>query len=251
MRTWATTWGATVVTTRGNKTSSRRLQAGASLFSGILGLILILLAAPSAVVESVLALAAPGVEAISRRADGQATPADALTRRLIQFSAGSNVTRQAHLMAARIGSADLRVETDASHAKMDSVLKSYERALSTAPLDSWTWYRYAYHLYGRGRLITAAKAWGLSVYSGAFDYHLIYPRLEAGLALWPYMDVPSRDAFGIQAYGHWRWEPSGLAGNLHRFGAGYIGIVALSPWPEAQADIRHRLAKLTAERFSR
>lgn len=211
----------------------------------MLGGALLWLSAPRTVAESALAIAAPAIRAWEQKGTTTDRPTgrEAVTWSLTDLAAGQGVSARASANAGR-----LRVVASRGSAAPDALLAvaagRFAQALAAAPLDSLNWYRYAHVNYAAGLYLEAARAWKLSVLTGAFDPDLMFARVESGLALWPYMDLEGREAFGRQLLVHWTWGPDGLAEVLHRFGGGEKAAQVMAAWPEASADLQRRLQRL-------
>lgn len=219
---------------------------GTTYLSLLLGVALVGLAAPRLVGETGIAVSKPALRSIEHQEKGAAERLR-ITKRIIDLATDVGGGATAWQFAGRIRSAEAQsAEPAVAERLRDEAGVDFARALSAEPLDHITWYRYAQSLFENHRYLEAARAWRMSVETGIFDYQVIYPRVEAGIALWPYMDLQARAAFGRQLIALWRWEPGGLAWTLYRFHAAPIGLRALEPWPEAQEDMRDTLSRLVS-----
>jgi hypothetical protein len=141
---------------------------------------------------------------------------------------------------ARIAQAKREGEPNAAEAALAAADADLRSGLALAPADPFGWNRLAYVEYRSHRLIQAAGAWRLSIETGLFDHGLVPSRAESGLALWPYMDLPARDAFGEELYAYWRWEPTSVAGLAHRFHSESIVQQALARHADAVLDLQRQ-----------
>jgi len=213
--------------------------------SVVLGLVLVALALPQAIVESALTVARPAIRAVEGgvRPGVSETVADA-----VGLAAAGDRSAEAWSLAGRLDVATAvyggGVEGPARSAAFAAAGGKFAHALARSPMDTRDWLRYTHALLASGQFIEAARAWRLSVLTGAFDPDLMFARERVGLSLWRYMDLPTRDAFGQQLLVHWRWGPGGLAEHLASHGGGAIGVAALAPWPDAAADLRQRLDRM-------
>jgi hypothetical protein len=234
-----------VATTQDKAATGRRSSKAASLLSLLLGGALIAFSAPRAAVETAVAIAAPAIRAVEVL--GLSAPSSAvrssLAWTLTDLTAGQDVSVQALTYAGR-----LRIVASGNSPKPDALLAEaaadFARALAASPTDSWNWHRYAHATYASGLYLEAARAWRMSVVTGAFDPDLMFIRVQSGLALWPYMDRPAREALGRQLLIHWTWGPDGLAEIIARFGAGAQAAQAMSPWPDASLDLQQRISRI-------
>lgn len=132
-------------------------------------------------------------------------------------------------------------DTPAGQAELAAAAAAFRAVLTAAPLAPHVWSRLAYAEYARNRFEPAARAWRMSALTGSFDPELMTSRLEAGLALRPYMDVPARDALVGQIVLYQRWRPVELVALARRFKATAIVRQALASDAEAVADFERRL----------
>lgn len=216
----------------------RRRRAGAGVLSTLLGMVLLVLAGPRLSAEVALLLA----ERPLREAEAGRPVAPELRRaaEMMEFAAAHGTMARTYDSAGR---AWLSLAGTADRGALDRAARSLTAGLALAPGDSRSWLRLAYVEHRRNRLLEAARAWRLSVVTGVFDPELMFQREESGLALWPYMDLDARDAFGRQIAVHWAWGPSGLSELIHRFGAVAVAQRALAGYPEAAADLAMRVSR--------
>lgn len=206
------------------------------------GLALIWLAAPRAVVEAALAMSRPALRAAETAPLASPDRLD-VAASMIDMAAEQDVSAEAWSYAGRLRIA-AALRGGRAVATYEEASARFGRGLAASPTDSWDWHRYAHSLFAAGRYVEAARAWRMSVETGAFDPEIMFVRGQSGLALWRYMDLPAREAFGRQLLVHWRWGPDGLAELMHRYGGGPMAVQALLPWPEAAADLQQRLDRL-------
>lgn len=133
--------------------------------------------------------------------------------------------------------------TPEGQAELAAAAAAFRARLSAAPAAPQAWSRLAYAEYASGRFQEASAAWRMSTVTGPFDPALMASRLEAGLALRPYMDVAARDALATQIALYWRWDPDGLSDLARRFDAAAVFRLALADDPVAAAEFDRRLAR--------
>ncbi|WP_448188437.1 hypothetical protein [Azospirillum sp. sgz301742] len=203
----------------------------------LLGIALLVLAGPRLSAEVALLLAErPLREAEAGRP--VAPPDLRHTAEVMEFAATHGTAARTYDSAGR---AWLALAGTLDRGVFDRAARSLMAGLALAPGDSRSWLLLAHVEHRRNRLLEAARAWRLSVVTGLFDPELMFQREQSGLALWPYMDLDARDAFGRQLAVHWAWGPSGLSELIHRFNAIAIAQHALAGHPEAAADLTMRV----------
>lgn len=218
------------------------------VLSAALGLALLAVAVPRLVAEAALTVAHPVIRAIEAGAQPDLSEDLAAA---VDLAAAGDLSARAWSLAGRADLAAARRAQAAggagSPAAFAAAGEKFAHALARTPMDTRDWLRYTLALHASGQFVEAARAWRLSVLTGAFDPELMFLRIRVGLWVWRYMDLPARDAFAQQLLVHWRWGPGGLAELLVRNGGGDIGVAALAPWPEAAADLRRRVDRVTAQ----
>ena len=245
MATWAITTASIVAITQTDESAAAPSAWGCIALSLILGTVLVAFALPRVVVDSALTVAHPAIRAVEAgyRPGVSETLADA-----VGLAAASDRSAEAWSLAGRLDVAMAvyggGLEGPARSAAFAAAGGKFAHALARSPMDTRDWLRYTHALLASDQFIEAARAWRLSVLTGAFDPNLMFARERVGLSLWRYMDLPTRDAFGQQLLVHWRWGPGGLAELLAKHGGGDIGVAALAPWPDAAADLRRRLDRM-------
>lgn len=249
MATWGIITASTVATTR---TEAGGPGWAATAVSLTLGLTLIVLALPRAAVEATVAASRPGLRMAESMPVGAATSPDVLASALAtaDIAAERDVSAEAWVVAGRFHAAAGRLagsDARSGATRFQAAGDRFAHALALSPMDTRNWHRYTHALYASGQYLDAARAWRLSVLTGAFDSHMMFVRIRSGLALWRYMDLLAREAFGRQLLVHWRWGPDGLAELLHRYRGGAAAVATLAPWPDAMADLRRRMRRV-AER---
>lgn len=138
----------------------------------------------------------------------------------------------------------IATESDPAHrvSQAAAAAADFRQALALAPVDSTGWLRLAYAERLQNHWLEAARAWRLAALSGLFDPAAMARRVESGFALWPYMDLETRDALTQQLLTLHAWGPGTLAELTARFGAWAIVRHALSAHPGMRDDLERRMA---------
>jgi len=229
--------GIETITPRKAPAPRRLTVKGASV---ILGLLLLLLAAPRLSSEFTLLLA--------RSADVESLDLAALHARASQLEASPETASfsRALAQASQLRLAAARRQqaaTSGALADLQQGIEDQQRALLRAPADAYGWLRLAHAAFATGRLLEAARAWRLSQVTAPFDPELMAARTEAGFALWRYMDVEARDAMRDALLKHRAWNADDLAATVQRFGAHAILSQSLRRDTEALLDIEGRIRR--------
>ena len=126
---------------------------------------------------------------------------------------------------------------------LDKAVRALRQSLLLAPAQPHAWLRLAVASQLRhGPSRQAADYLDRSLWSGAWVSDIALPRLEALLANWPYLSARGRQAVGQQIRFVWRVDPQGLIALAKRSQREGLILAALSPLPEAQAEVSRRLS---------